>query len=228
MPQHIGVGIIMRNIVFSKEKFKKESQLKSGKVILDGSVEITQSRSVIHRLIPEFLITASFIVTVLFSGIFLIIACDKPTPETDLKFATEAISVGIICFMVLPYVHEIIHALIYPVKAKKIIWKMSTSYFVYCEAEISRKRMIFMLITPLIILGLFPYVLWIIFIQPLSAELAYIFLIADIYIIFTCMSDIGAIWVTLRFVPRDAKVFSYGTHYYYRKKGGNNIGICMH
>ncbi|MDE6426552.1 MAG: DUF3267 domain-containing protein [Ruminococcus sp.] len=209
----------MRNIVFSKEKFKEESQLKIGGTILDNAVEITQSHSIIHRLIPEFLITASVIAAVLFSGIFLIRACDKSTPQTDLKFAAEAISVVIICFIVLPYVHEIIHALMYPAKAEKTIWKTSNTYFVYCEAEISRKRMVFMLIMPLIILGLLPFVLWIIFIQSLSAELAYIFLIADIYMIFTCLSDIGAIWITLRFVPQDAKVFSYGAHYYYRKKG---------
>ena len=200
----------MRNILFSKKEFKEESQLTKERAIPDNAVEITQSGSIIHRLIPEFFVTAAFIASVFLSGISLIKSCDKPTPRTDFKFAVEAISVAFICFMVLPYVHEIIHALIYPAKAIKTIWKTSSTYFVYCEA-------VLMLAMPLVILGFLPFVLWVIFIKSLSTELTYILLIADIYMIFTCLSDIGAIWITLRFVPKDAKVFSYGAHYYYRE-----------
>lgn len=142
--------------------------------------------------------------------------CDKQLPETNLKFSIEFIGVFAVCFLILPLIHEIIHAFVYPAKADKKIWKLPSAYFVYCEAEMSRNRMVTVLAMPLVILGLFPFIAWIAFLSSLPGGLAYILLIADIYMIFLCISDIGAIWVTLRYVPKNAKVFSSGVHYYYR------------
>lgn len=198
------------------EKFKDEAQLKSGRQLPEGSVEILQAKSVRCRFIPELLITALIIGTVFFTGHTMIKHYDKPLPETDLKFCLEFIGVFAVCFLMLPLIHELIHALVYPVKADKKIWRLPSSYFVYCEAEMNRNRMVLVLVMPLVLLGLLPFIAWMVFLSSLPGGLAYILLIADLYMIFLCISDIGAIWVTLRYVPKKAKVFSSGVHYYYR------------
>ena len=207
----------MRNIVFSKERFTDESQLKSENNIIDNATEVVEAGSLMHRLLPEVIITAAFITVALFIGHFIIKLNGKAAPETNIKFAVEAIGVFAMCFLLLPYIHEFIHATLYPAKADKTVWKRQGSYLVYCEAEVSRRRMVLILAMPLIVLGLLPFVVWMAVLPVLSAEMAYILLVADIYMIFICISDIGAIWVTLRFVPNDAKVFSYGLKYYYKQ-----------
>lgn len=207
----------MRNIKFNKEILKDEAQLKSGRKLLSDDVEVKQMGTLPHRIIPAVLFTSIIITTAGWFGIFLLKHSDKPAPEMDIFFALKLMAIFAIYFIIFPYIHELIHGMCYPSQAVKNVWKRPTSFFVYCEAQVSKKRMIAILIMPLFLLAVIPYIAWLWLLPELSATMAYILLIADLYIVFTCISDIGAVWVIAKYVPRNAEVFSRGFKFYYRK-----------
>ena len=112
----------------------------------------------------------------------------------------------------LTYVHEFIHALFYPREALKTIWKAKEegAYFVYCEEMIGRNRFIVMSLAPMFILGIIPFVLWLIL--PAMIPMPYDMALAFVTWMMTIMAmgDVANVYHVLKEVPDGAKVFSYG------------------
>lgn len=112
----------------------------------------------------------------------------------------------------LTYVHEFIHALFYPREALKTIWraKEEGAYFVYCEEMIDRNRFIVMCLAPMFILGIVPFVLWLVL--PAMLPMPYDMTLAFVIWIMTIMAmgDVANVYHVLKEVPDGAKIFNYG------------------
>ena len=112
----------------------------------------------------------------------------------------------------LTLVHEVIHALFYPKEQAKEIWKAKEqgAYFVYCEAEMNRNRFVVMCLAPMFILGIIPFIIWLIlpdFIpMPYNIAAAIVFWLMTV----VAMGDVANVYHTLKEVPANARVFNYG------------------
>ncbi len=118
----------------------------------------------------------------------------------------------IVLVYLLTFVHEIIHALFYPADAVKEIWKSKEqgAYFVYCEKEISKDRFIVMCLAPMFILGIIPFVIWLIL--PDLIPMPYNIAVPIIFWLMTiiAMGDVANVYHVIKEVPRGSKVFNYG------------------
>ena len=118
----------------------------------------------------------------------------------------------IVLVYLLTFVHEIIHALFYPADVVKEIWKSKEqgAYFVYCEKEISKERFIVMCLAPMFILGIIPFVIWLIL--PDLIPMPYNIAVPIIFWLMTiiAMGDVANVYHVIKEVPRGSKVFNYG------------------
>lgn len=118
----------------------------------------------------------------------------------------------IVSVYLLTFVHEIIHALFYPADAVKEIWKSKEqgAYFVYCEKEISKERFIIMCLAPMFILGIIPFIIWLIL--PNYIPMPYNLAVSITFWLMTivAMGDVANVYHVIKEVPKGAKVFNYG------------------
>ena len=118
----------------------------------------------------------------------------------------------IISVYLLTFVHEVIHALFYPLKSQKEIWKSKKdgAYFVYCEDAISKKRYIIMVLAPMFILGIIPFIIWLLL--PNIIPMPYNIAVVMIFLLMTivAMGDVSNIYYVLKEVPKKHKLFNYG------------------
>lgn len=68
---------------------------------------------------------------------------------------------------------------------------------------------------PFLIFGIVQFIIWIFVIPFLNAGLTIGIYSSIIYIVFTCISDLGASYLVLTEVSKGAKVFMYGSELYY-------------
>ena len=131
----------------------------------------------------------------------------KMNLDTIISFVIVIVSIQL-----LTYVHEIIHALFYPIKSNKEIWKSikDGAYFVYCEDEISKARYIIMCLAPMFILGIIPFTIWLL--MPNIIPMPYNIAVAIIFWFMTIMSmgDIANVFYVVKEVPNKTKIFNYG------------------
>ena len=113
---------------------------------------------------------------------------------------------------VLTLLHEVIHALFYPASSEKGIWKAKEhgAYFVYCEDEITKTRFIVMCLAPMFILGIIPFVTWLLL--PSIIPMPYNIAVAFIFILMTivAMGDVANVYHVLKEVPKNSTIFNYG------------------
>lgn len=132
------------------------------------------------------------------------------------------ISIVIICLaliVIATYVHEYIHAFLFPKVAKKQIYVAPSmgALFVYSEDMISKIRFIIMALGPAFVLGILPYVIWFILVQfvylPITVSVAIV--LFCICMFFSAVGDITNVYNCIRQVPAGAKVFNHGFHTYW-------------
>ena len=118
----------------------------------------------------------------------------------------------IVSVYLLTFVHEIIHALFYPADAVKEIWKSKEqgAYFVYCEKEIRKERFIIMCLAPMFILGIIPFIIWLIL--PNYIPMPYSLAVSITFWLMTivAMGDVANVYHVIKEVPKGANVFNYG------------------
>ena len=118
----------------------------------------------------------------------------------------------IVSVYLLTFVHEIIHALFYPADAVKEIWKSKEqgAYFVYCEKEIRKERFIIMCLAPMFILGIIPFIIWLIL--PNYIPMPYNLAVSITFWLMTivAMGDVANVYHVIKEVPKGANVFNYG------------------
>lgn len=199
----------MLNIVF-KGNYVSDDQLIKRCDIPDGAVEY----GIVSSLQREF----GRGLLILFP-IFLVMVAATYFKVKDLNYHLTMgldVVVSFVLIIVLVYlltfVHEIIHALFYPADVVKEIWKSKEqgAYFVYCEKEISKERFIVMCLAPMFILGIIPFVIWLIL--PDLIPMPYNIAVPIIFWLMTiiAMGDVANVYHVIKEVPRGSKVFNYG------------------
>ena len=199
----------MLNIVF-KGNYVSDDQLIKRCDIPDGAVEY----GIVSSLQREF----GRGLLILFP-IFLVMVAATYFKVKDLNYHLTMgldVVVSFVLIIVLVYlltfVHEIIHALFYPADVVKEIWKSKEqgAYFVYCEKEISKERFIVMCLAPMFILGIIPFVIWLIL--PDLIPMPYNIAVPIIFWLMTiiAMGDVANVYHVMKEVPRGSKVFNYG------------------
>nr|WP_277935592.1 DUF3267 domain-containing protein [Parablautia muri] len=140
--------------------------------------------------------------------------------EGHIVFNLKTIFVIAVAFLVnyiLKFIHEYIHAILYPLKSKKTIWKYTSNgaYFIYCNTKISKLRFIVISLAPMILLGIIPFVIWLFIADKIDLTISVVYVIMTWIMVFFAMGDLANVYNTIRQVPKNAKVFNYGLHSYW-------------
>lgn len=130
-----------------------------------------------------------------------------------------AAALTVFSMQLLTYVHEFIHAALYPKEAVKTIWKDKKhgAYFVYCDAKVSKTRFIILCLAPAVILGILPFFLWLAICPILSTVWRFFTMILTWAMTFMAIGDYANVFNAVRQVPKEAKIFNYGVHSYWIK-----------
>lgn len=200
-----------------KGKFKSEDELINGKQLPDGAIQFKEGDSLQDAFIKGLLIGLPLFVVMIVSMIFRLRNVNynlEMNIQTGITFATMIIILGI-----LPYVHEFIHGIFYPLSAEKAIWKLQEqgAYFVYCDETVSKERFIVLSIAPAIILGIIPFVGVLIFAESISAACIIATWIVSLIMTVMAIGDFANIYNAIKQVPKGAKVFNYGMHTYWMR-----------
>lgn len=146
--------------------------------------------------------------------------CNPYNFEIDLLFGIKlAAMFAITILFIIPYAHEFLHAIVYPFSEKKTIFLSNKRGYclTYCEAIISKRRLLIMLVTPMTVLGLASFILLLSFAPQMSRANAIIVLCQILYNVFSSLHDIGAALVIAFGMPSNSKVFSSGHHLFIKK-----------
>ena len=199
----------MFNIKY-KGNYESDKQLIERKTIPKEAIEFAIVNSLANEFVRGIFIVLPIIAIMILLTYFKVKDIDYHLTmniETIISFFIVIISVWL-----LTLVHEHIHALFYPIKAKKTIWKSKKdgAYFVYCEELIGKGRFIIMCLAPMIILGIIPFIVWLSLPQfiPMPYDLA--FVITTWFMTIMSVGDLANIYHVLKEVPNKAKIFNYG------------------
>lgn len=198
----------MLNIKFKGNYISDEQLIK--RTIPKNAVEFGKIESIKSELGKGFLMILPLFVLMILLTYFKIKEIDyhlTMSIEVIISFFIVIVSVQI-----LTIIHEMIHALFYPIKSNKEIWKSKKdgAYFVYCEDEISKTRYIVMCLAPLLILGIVPFTIW--YLLPNIIPMPYNIAVAIVFIFMTivAMGDLSNLKYVIKEVPKKCKLFNYG------------------
>ena len=207
------------NIRFMGE-YHSDEQLITGKEIPEDAIEF----GIVDDLKKEFG-KGLLIMLPLFLGMVAMTYLKVKDLNYHLKFDLHFfLAVVLVCVLLTPLtrVHEVIHALCYPKDALKTIWhsKKDGAYFIYCEEIISKTRWLVVLLMPMLLLGVIPFVLWFLLPQLLPMPYDLTFAILCWLLTIMAMGDVANMWHVLKEVPKGADVFNHGLmrSFYIRKK----------
>ena len=132
--------------------------------------------------------------------------------KTILTFAVLLTSL-----VLLTYIHKFLHALFYPKKAMKTIWKSSKqgAYFVYCDALLNKNRFIILCAALAVILGIIPFIIWYMLADYIAMPYSLAVVFTTWVMTILAIGDYANIYNCVRQVPKGAKVFNYGMHSYW-------------
>lgn len=121
-----------------------------------------------------------------------------------------------VLYVVLIVVHEWIHALFFPRCAVKDVWFYRLqAAMVYCNTPVTRNRFIVMSLAPATILGIIPFIGWLLWGDRLDAVLSIAWAAMAWSMIFGGIGDFYNVRNVIRQVPKNAYVFNYGIHTYW-------------
>lgn len=141
------------------------------------------------------------------------------SPDLNVLIAAAA---GVIACVLLSDIHEFIHGIVLPLKAKKIIYKLNNAKCVYCNAVVSKSRIIAVNLAPFTLLSAVPFILWMKFGQLLPIEYMLISVIVIWLMCLISLGDFANVFNIMTQVPRGCKVMNHGFHTYYIKKTGKD------
>nr|WP_243176859.1 DUF3267 domain-containing protein [Clostridium gasigenes] len=129
--------------------------------------------------------------------------------------------IAIVLSIVSLIVHEFLHAFSYPKNVVKEIWVKpdELAAFVYCNAPVSKKKFIWIVLCPNVVLGFIPYVLWIQGVFDFNPLVSHAIIIFAMMNIISGIGDYLNFYLTIKQVPKNALVQNYGFHtYWFLKK----------
>lgn len=204
----------MFNIVFAG-KLEDEKQLIESSILPVNAVRYDEGEDITEVLKIGGLLGLHILFIMLVIGIFRLSSFDCKI-TFDLKFVCIAI-ITIILFKTSIYLHEFIHCLFYPLNIRKVIWKdiKSKAYLAYCDKEVSKLRFIIISFAPLLIIGIFNFLLWYMYIPYLIDEIALCWFLFTWLSLAISVGDLTNIYNTIKQVPKGKKVKNYGYHSYW-------------
>ncbi|MDC7294441.1 DUF3267 domain-containing protein [Butyrivibrio sp. DSM 10294] len=145
----------------------------------------------------------------------------KQALRSEMKSFVVAMGIFVALLIVSMWIHEYIHAVLFPRAAKKEVYVAPSSgaLFVYSEDYISKSRFVIMSLGPAIVLGILPFAAWVILAQFIAVPVVLAVAVAlySICMVFSAVGDIVNVYNCIRQVPDGAKVFNHGYHSYWVK-----------
>ncbi|ACB85130.1 DUF3267 domain-containing protein [Natranaerobius thermophilus] len=200
-----------------KGKYTDEAQLIKGKELPAGSNQFKESNTVMGIFIKGMIMMLPLILPMVIIGIIKIREISNEF-EVNLSLVITYAVMLLLSYLLI-YVHEFIHALLYPKSAVKEIWKYPSegAYFVYCDEVISKTRFIIINLAPAFFLGIIPYVIWLLIYDVLPLNISICFAILTWITTLMGGGDFYNVCNTILQVPNRAKIFNYGFHSYWIK-----------
>ncbi|HDV0843869.1 TPA: DUF3267 domain-containing protein [Enterococcus faecalis] len=197
--------------IYYMGKYKDESQLTKGQPYPYQATQFKKSENINEIFLQGLLLGLPLFLIMVFIVIYRLFTMDY---VQDWNFHWFAIIVSIFLMYPLIIVHEIIHALVFPINARKEIWNYldQGTMFVYCEEKLSRLRFIAMCLAPVIVLGILPFLLWYFIAPILTLEFSVCWLLMSFSMTISAVGDFVNVFNTIRQVPKGAKIFNYGFH----------------
>lgn len=198
-------------------KYTDETQLISDKKLLNGANQFKEGKTLIGAFVKGMIITLPLTLSMVIVSVLKIRKITNNF-EVDLSFGIT-FTVMLLLGQLRTYLHEYIHALLYPKNAVKEIWKDTSqgAYFVYCSSIVSKRRFIIICLAPAILLSIIPYGIWILIYQVLPINISICFAILTWIMIFMSVGDFYNVYNAILQVPNKSKIFNYGLHSYWIK-----------
>lgn len=198
--------------IYYMGKYRDESQLIKNQPYPEKATKFKESADLNKIMLQGMLIGSPLFLFMLIVGSYRIASIDYLW-QWHFQWLTAGI-VYIFLMYSLMIIHEIIHALCFPMQARKEIWNYldQGAMFVYCEEKVSKSRFIIMSLAPAVILGLIPFIIWYVTAPYLSVEVSVCFVLLSFTMTFGAVGDFVNVFHALLQVPREAKIFSYGFH----------------
>ena len=196
-------------------EYTEEAQLIKGKELPAGANQFKESKTIMGMLIKGTLMMLPLILPMVIIGIIKIREITNDF-EVNLSLVIT-FAVMLLLSYLLIYVHEFIHALLYPKSAVKEIWRYPSenAYFVYCDALISKTRFIVINLAPAFLLGIIPYIIWLLIYDTLPINISICFALLTLITTLMGSGDFYNVCNTIMQVPNKAKIFNFGFHSYW-------------
>ncbi len=207
----------MWNIEF-KGKIKGDiEQISSGEPLPEGSVPFVEPDSSDKAFALGLLFAVPILLLMIVLAIIRILnVYGKPSVVSFESFIIPQL-IALVLLFLFQYIHEYIHAFLFPKYIKKQIYVMPENkmLFVYCEDCITKKNFIIVLLGPAVLLGILPYVTWLAFAQNFSFLVTFSIIMYSLGMVASAVGDYLNVYNTIRQVPKDGKVFNRGFHSYW-------------
>lgn len=197
---------------------KDEEQLKEGEVLPENSIMLNEGNKITDIMFKGFALALPGMLVMIALSYF---KCKNMSVKLSLSPTVILAAISILAAIkLLTYVHEFIHAIVYPLRSRKSIWKYKEQgvVLIYCSAKISRIRFIIMSAAPSVILGIVPFIYWMRYGQLLQLEWRIASLIVIWIMYMMSMGDFANIYNVIKQTPGKAVVFNYGLHTYWMRK----------
>ncbi len=212
-----------------KGSYTSEAQLdRIDPIYLSGLHKVKEVAKIEMSLLKGSLIMLPIIVLFLIIGVYSIhlLRIEKEIPYKSIVISLLVTSM---ILFILQYVHEIIHALLYPLKEKKEIYYMQgTALFVYCQAKVSKLRFIIICMAPTVLLGFVPFWLGVLFRNQIPAMGVIIAIEIGIFCTLMGVGDFYNIYNAIKQIPNGSILFNDGLSTYWQEnnsKWDKNIFI---
>ena len=206
----------MPNIRFMG-KMKTEADLTAGAELPAGAVLFDEGEDLNELFKLGFVVIMPVLIPVMIGTIIRIEHMEK---GRHLSFDLHTVCVAaaaVVVYFLLKAAHETIHALFYPRRAKKTIWRYGSNgaWFCYCNAPVSRARFIVLSLAPMVILGILPFIVWLFAADALDTAVNIAAVVLIWMMVLFVMGDAANVYNTLKQVPQNACVVNYGLHSYW-------------
>lgn len=208
----------MLNIKFMG-KYEREEQILRG-VMPKNAVKFEECDTTTDMFKKGACLAMPIILLMLANIVYCIIECKSTNLEVDKEVFILSSCVSFFVLILLTFLHEIIHALFYPLSVQKEIWiyLKGGAMFVYTNEPIMKIKWIWMCLAPNILLGFLPYIVSIC-IFWISPSIIPVFAMYISWIMFVSgVGDYYNVYNAIKQVPKNGKIFNYGLHSYWIKQ----------
>ena len=212
----------MRHIIY-KGQFESEEQLQRAEII-KGAQELKGGENIGKSIRMGMIVSSPLLLSTLVLAMYLISSKIRTDGIGLLELLATTVIVTLLVVLAIP-IHEILHAIWFPVESEKEIWKATSegAFFIYCTAKIEKKHYIFLSLFPTIVLGLSPFAILLLIYNISSTSIVIGLLIFAIANIYAGVSDYGVVYHIMRQVPRKGIIYNSGMKTYWYSERNEDV-----